>query len=258
MKPKLFIFTIYFLLVLTHLLYSDNSFQWKIGEKLSYKVSWAFIRLGTVSLDVKNSTEIDKVKVHHIQFVIDSNPLVFFIRMHSTYDCYVDDQFRPMRYIASENVNNEYKKAVYNFNYSDSLCYIDFYDKQDSVITAQTTMPVNEVVFDGISLIFFARKQISNPGTKNVAAFIDNNIGRIELNFMGRGSKLKIDAVDWKMPTYFIKGESLMKGIAGVTGPYMGWFAQDNQRPPLKAAMKVFLGNVTVELESWENWAPPR
>jgi hypothetical protein len=60
------------------------------------------------------------------------------------------------------------------------------------------------------------------------------------------------------MPTYFIKGEILMKGIAGVTGPYMGWFAQDNQRPPLKAAMKVFLGNVTVELESWENWAPPR
>ena len=48
-----------------------------------------------------------------------------------------------------------------------------------------------------------------------------------------------------------------MKGIAGVTGPFKGWFARDRQRPPLRALLKVFIGNVEVELEKWEGWNPP-
>ena len=47
-----------------------------------------------------------------------------------------------------------------------------------------------------------------------------------------------------------------MKGIAGVTGPFKGWFAQDAQRPPLRADLKVFIGNVIVKLEKWERWHP--
>ena len=57
------------------------------------------------------------------------------------------------------------------------------------------------------------------------------------------------------MPTY-LDGTLPMKGIAGVTGPFKGWFAVDKQRLPLKANLEVWIGSVTVELEKWENWNP--
>lgn len=47
-----------------------------------------------------------------------------------------------------------------------------------------------------------------------------------------------------------------IKGIAGITGPFKGWFAADKQRVPLKAELKVFVGSVKVELEDWKGWEP--
>ena len=56
------------------------------------------------------------------------------------------------------------------------------------------------------------------------------------------------------MPTIRVEGTFHIKGIAGVTGDYKGWFTLDERRVPLKALMKVFIGNVVVELEAWEKW----
>ena len=47
-----------------------------------------------------------------------------------------------------------------------------------------------------------------------------------------------------------IDGVIEMVGIAGVTGPYKGWFGGSIVRIPYKADMKVFIGSVVVELES--------
>ncbi len=178
--------------------------------------------------------------------------------MHSVFDCYLDSAARPIKYIASEKINGEIKKAVYNFNYSDSLFTIDFYEFPDTTKTRHVTLPLKEPVFDGISLISLSRQLITRRQTREVTAFLDDELGRVELNYGGTDKPIKIKAVDQKIPSYYVSGMIRMKGIAGVTGPFQGWFAADSQRPPLYAKLKVFIGNVVVELEEWVNWSPPK
>ena len=52
---------------------------------------------------------------------------------------------------------------------------------------------------------------------------------------------------------YYVNGTFLMKGVAGLTGPYEGWFVGSNRRIPVKANLKVFLGSIVVELDSINN-----
>jgi hypothetical protein len=49
-------------------------------------------------------------------------------------------------------------------------------------------------------------------------------------------------------------------GIYGLTGPFEGWFSNDDARVPIRANMEVMLGSVKVELIGWNRggWNPPR
>ena len=67
---------------------------------------------------------------------------------------------------------------------------------------------------------------------------------------------VKIKASDALVQTYYVDGKIPTSGIAGVTGPYKGWFAADHQRPPVKAELKIFVGKVKIELEDWKGWNP--
>ncbi len=257
MKKRLVIICLINILLLSVPLKAEDAFQWRIGEKLTYKVKWAFIRLGTVKLELVDTLRVDSVPVRHARFHIDSNPILFFVNMHSVFDCYLDSSARPLKYIASEKIDGKLKKAVYNFYYSDSVFTIDFYSGGATSAYRRKTLPLTETVFDGISLISYSRRHIANPQKKILTAFLDDDLGKVKIDYLGEGESIKIGAIKNKIPTYTTKGTILMKGIAGVTGPFKGWFARDRQRPPLRALLKVFIGNVEVELEKWEGWSPP-
>lgn len=257
MKKQFFLFLLTSFLVWSAPLKADKPFQWQIGEQLTYKVKWSFIRLGTVRLEMVDSLRIDSVLVRHARFHIESNPVLFFVNMHSVFDCYLDSSARPLKYIAAENINGKRKKAIYHFYYKDSVFTIDFYSGKDTSAYKHKTLPLKETVFDGISLISFARMHIASHRQETLTAFLDDDLGKVRIDFLGQGKPIKIDAIQHQVPTYTTDGIILMKGIAGVTGPFQGWFARDRQRPPIRALLKVFIGNVEVELEKWEGWTPP-
>ncbi len=242
--------------VFTSGLFAAPPFQWRTGESLTYKVEWSYIRLGTVKLTILDSLQMDSVQVHHVRFTLHSNPVLFFVNMHSVFDCYLDNQLRPIHYVARDIHGEDVRKAVYNFFYADSFFTIDFSDTADPKAKRHVKLPLTEPVYDGISMAFFARGHIHEQKTDSVTAFLDDNLGMVALHFKGKGEPIRIHAYSQAIPTYFIDGTILMKGIAGVTGPFKGWFAQDAQRPPLRAYLKVFIGNVIVELEKWERWSP--
>ena len=72
---------------------NKNAFQLQIGEELTYKVKWSFIRLGTLKLQVVDTLMMNKTFVYHIKLFIDSNPLLFFVNMHSVYETFIDNEF---------------------------------------------------------------------------------------------------------------------------------------------------------------------
>jgi N-acetylglucosamine kinase-like BadF-type ATPase len=50
----------------------------------------------------------------------------------------------------------------------------------------------------------------------------------------------------------YFRGNSNWTGIYGLTGAFEGWFSDDDARVPIRAKMRVYVGNVLIELVRWE------
>ena len=244
------------LLLSTALLADDNTFVWQIGEELTYKVKWQFIRLGTLKLQVCDTLKIEGNLVYHIKLYLDSNPTLFFVNMHNVYETYIDENFRVQRFYATEKIDNITYLTEYRFNYQDSLIHVKMTDVKDTNRTIIEDQVLDERILDGISMVYYARANADKVKNEKITVFFEAKQGKVSINFKGSGDKIKIGALKKTVNTYYLDGKIFMKGIAGMTGPYKGWFATDSRRPPLKAKLKVWIGSVTVELEKWENWQP--
>ena len=77
------------------------------------------------------------------------------------------------------------------------------------------------------------------------------------INFLNNRIPLDLDAFQQPIEAVELNGSTTIKGIAGFSGAYQGWFSTDGRAVPLQAKLKVFIGSVTVELENWKNWTPP-
>jgi len=229
-------------------------FTWHTGEKFTYGVKWGFVRLGTISVTVVDSAGIDSTEIHKIKLTINSDPLIFFVDMHSIFDCWLDDQFRPINYKITDIDDDENKTASYYFNYADSFYTIDFDFEREEGKPSSLKFPLKQNIYEGLSLIYYSRANIHSKKSENIKVFWEDYQGFVTLNYGGESDSVKIEALDEKLPAYFVDGIIHVKGIAGLSGPFKSWFARDSQRPPLKAYLKVFVGNVTVELEEWVRW----
>ena len=240
----------------TLLLSKSNQFSWEVGEELTYKVKWSFIRLGTIKVQVNDTLTIDDTFVYHIKLFVDSNPLLFFVNMHSVYESYITKNFQLYRFVSEEKIDGVTYLAEYRFNYADSLIHTIMTDMENPEITIKRDDPLNETLLDGTSMIFYTRAHLMPVRTDTLISFFASKRGKVAINFKGRYDKIKIDAFKIPLDSYYVDGIVRMKGIAGLTGPYKGWFATGNQSPPLKAEMKVFIGSVKIQLEKWIGWDP--
>ena len=176
--------------------------------------------------------------------------------MHNVYESFIDDKFRLQLFLADEKIDNITYKTVYRFNYNDSLIHINMTDINNPTKTIIRDDSLNETIVDGTTMIYYARSNVASTKSDTITSFFQFNRGKVVINFKGKHGKVKISTFQSSMETFFLDGKIHMTGIAGLTGPFKGWFAADSQRPPLKAELKVFIGSVTVELESWKKWNP--
>ena len=235
---------------------NEDNYQWQVGEELSYRVRWSFIRLGTVRVLVHDTLTYDSTFVYHIKLFIDSNPLIFFVDMHNVYDSYVDKQFRLRLFSALEIIDGIKYDATYKFDYNKKIIHVNMTSMKDPSKTIIEDLPLEENVLDGATMIYYARAHVHTSETDTLTSFFEAKKGKVFINFQGENDVVEIDALEQPLKTYYLDGVVQMKGIAGLTGPYKGWFSQDAQRPPLKAQLKVFVGSVNIELEEWKNWSP--
>ncbi|MBD3225942.1 MAG: DUF3108 domain-containing protein [Caldithrix sp.] len=230
---------------------SVPAFQWQIGEQLQYKVKWAFIRLGTLTMHVKDTIRYNGKSLYQVILKIDSNPKLFFVDMHNQYESYIDDQFTIHRHISTEKEDGNPFFADHRFNYEDSTVYLKMTDPQNHRQMIEKQLPMHTKLFDGITMAFYSRANASQTMSDTLTTFILENRGLVEINFSGQEQMVEVEALTKPVSSYYIDGQINVEGIAGVTGPFKGWFAANQTRPPLQAKLKVFIGHVTVELEDY-------
>ncbi len=235
----------------------SSSFQWKVGEELVYKVRWSLLRLGTVKMQVIDTVRLQGQLLRRIKLQMDSNPVLIFVNIHNRYECLIDSLFRPVIYVVNESGPENKNLMVYQFDYDKRKMIWDILDPSDSSkVMEHRETNLEYYLYDGISLTFFARGNARENREFKLHSFIYDRSGPVDMRFKPQREKIKIPSIDKEFETFVVEGIIHLKGIAGVTGGYKGWFTADERRIPLKALLKVFIGNVVVELESWKGWNP--
>lgn len=241
-----------FILYMNPLFSQEKADPFTVGEDLTYKVKWSFIRLGTLRLQICDTLRMNNEKVYHVKVFIDSNPTLFFINRHSVFETFFSSNMDVHLFRYYEKIDGITYKADYKFNYSDSLIYVMLTDTSDTNNTISNISPFSGKVLDGTSLIYYARINAAETRSDTVRYIADEDQDDIILNFRGKAEPVKIKAMNGLVPSCYMEGRVLNKGIAGLSGYFKGWFSADRRRLPLKAKMKVFIGSVSLILENYK------
>ncbi len=232
-------------------------FQWKLGEELVFKVRWSLVRLGTLHMHVEDTVRIKGRLLYRVHLRLDSNPVLIFVNLHNEYECLIDSLYRPVVYWVDERGMKDRKLMVYQFDYDSNKVYWQILDPDDSTrVIKEQILDLEHYMYDGISLTFFARGNAQENRDFKLYSFFYDRIGPVDMRFRAEKKLIKVPAIDRAFKTVRVEGVIHLKGIAGVTGEYKGWFTRDQRRVPIKALLKVFVGNVVVELEKWKGWNP--
>jgi hypothetical protein len=227
------------------------------SETLVYKVKWAFIRIGTITIKTTIcENDPDNIKV---SMLVESNPSIPFVDIKEYNETIIDRQ-------------TMMSNSFYGFyrNGSDENKYITHYDdKSKTSIWKAYNVTDNKILdsikinncpryVDGPSLFFFTRANSNLNKTINVPTIIEGKIKNTKLIFTDTKEEIEIDALEYPIiaKQYFGYADWEGGSSQSLSGDFMGWVSDDGAAIPVYAEVKVTLGNIKMELESWErgNW----
>lgn len=224
----------------------QKSFDWlKTGRRYIYKCSWGPFNLGRVDIEVCNPIDTLGLRCIPINFIITSNPLLFFIKVDDLYrTILVPDQCRILRadmHVRETWLNHD-RISFMDINKKKVLCR---YINNDHVIGIhESELPVG--LFDGVSILMFARIAVKEERSGRSATLITNDIDWTSFEFKRKCERISI--CDELRDAWIIEGVMDYVGIAGMSGGFKGWFSTDGQALPLKAAVKIYVGSIVLTM----------
>ena len=133
---------------------------------------------------------------------------------------------------------------------------MDLFDEDTSPQQLNKTIPLEDQLYDGATLLYLIRRWSLSTGIDTVRHIDDGNIERIILDVQGPRGSVRSKELGGKIDMVFMEGRLLSKGMAGLTGQFKIWLSGDDRRVPLRAEVRMLIGTVTLSLESWEGWEP--
>ncbi len=230
------------------------------GEELVYRVSYLNISLGTIKTVTEPYTTLDGRKVAKVKIFIDSHPNIPFVSLHSIYESWIDTSVTfSYKFNANTMVeDNVWEFDQYLFDYTSRKATLEKWRKKEKLASKQ--FDITKHLNDGSSLLFCARAMLYSGKSYNIPTVIMEERVSTVINFAGNKAETEIDAVEYPVRTVYLNGDANWTGIYGLTGRFEGWFSDDEARIPIRAKMNLYVGSVTIELQSWKrgSWRPPQ
>ncbi len=230
------------------------------GEELEYEVRFLGIKLGTIQIISEGIEQNSGKEVFKAKSVIKSSDGIPFVSLHTIYESWFD-----------KNITHSYRFKGNTKFLSDTWSYqeLTFDYRRNTIINekwenrqliSSDTLISNKKWNDGLSLFFLARQFVDAKKSYKIPTFMGDDTTFTELNFSGKRENINIKSVNYPIKTIFFNGNANWEGVYGLTGKFEGWFSDDESKVPIRAKMKVLVGNVTIELVKWnrKSWSPPR
>jgi len=235
----------------------DSVFQ--VGEELTYNVSFFSYDIGRVRIRVTDVVNDSGHTSYRAAAEIDSYRGVPFLNVHAVYGSKIDAAMYSTWFDARDKEDDRWHEWEYFFEYSKSLLAIrEGIWKSDTVIR-RDTLSLDTLSQDGLSLFFLARRYLRTAGKFSIPTYIREKKGVTFLNFTGERTNESIEQVRYPIDVIHFNGRAGFVGLYGLTGAFEGWFSNDAARVPILAKMKIFIGDIRIELTEWKRpgWSPP-
>jgi len=230
-----------------------------VGEELTYVVKYSVMRLGEIKLKIVDR-KIEKDKVYYSAVAeINSYPSVPFVTIHQVYETTLTPDLFSKLFVGSIKHDDYTSVTKYIFNYDSSKVYVTK-GKLNSKPFVDSVISISKKYQDGISLLYYARLHSGVESKIDLPTLVNEKKVITGISFTNKIEDISIDAVDYDVDCYYLEGKSNYISIFGLTGDFEGWFSNDDASIPIKAKMKVLIGNITIELKNWKRkgWSPPR
>ncbi len=228
------------------------------GEDLTYEVSYLGIKLGSIRIISEGEAEFEGSPVYRAKAVIRSYSGIPFVNLHVIYKSWMDKSLNFSRHFES-NVKDgdEWIYEELQFEYDKGAIEASRW-KNNKLLDADT-IAIEKKYNEGMSLFFFARDKLFSKKRIRIPCHISDTT-TTTISFYGRKEKSEIDAVKYPVKTVYFSGVLEGEGVYGMTGKFEGWFSDDDAKVPIKAKVRVYVGNVNIELISWKRngWKPPK
>ncbi len=232
----------------------------QVGEELVYVVKYSVLKLGELRFKIIDETEIKGKIYYRAVCYIDSYPSIPFVDLHQVYETKMNENFFSSYFkgIVKDDKFNSFTE--YFFNYENKSIRVLKGNLDSKEIWTDTTGTVNKQYQDGLSLFYFARMNAGKDKKISLPCMVNEKEAITNINFYSDVRKLSIDIFDYDLETFYLNGSTDFISIFGLTGNFEGWFTNDEAAIPVKAKMKVLIGNIDVELIKWkrEGWIPPK
>lgn len=230
--------TLLLIIYILTILYADDSYPFKAGEKLLYDVSFAGIKAGNAYLEVINDNES---KIHneiHIRFVAKTSFLFSSVYL-------IDDQIDTWLDI-NDLYTKKIKRSIKQGNYKKESETKNYYEKSISVTNKDTTL-INGFLFDPYSLFYLLRtKPLILGQTITINTFNGKKITPIQIVAKAEETiNTVLGSFNCLVIKPFREGSTLLKN----KGDMMIWFSNDKKRLPIQIKIKLQYGSMLLKIK---------
>ena len=229
----------------------NNAFS--VGEKLTFKVRYGFVRAGTATMEVMPDKEIRGHKVYHIQTKAESaSGFSWIYKVEDVVDSYIDKTGMFSWKFDKRLREGSYKAdLLVDYFPEDSLADIHFtrYERRDQVRDKEhyqiKTPPFSH---DVLAAFYYLRTQKLEVGKVFQLTNHDNKkVYDLEIHIYKR-EVVETEAGNFScfLVEPLLKGE----GIFQQKGRLLVWMTDDKYKIPVQMTSEVIVGHITTELEA--------
>lgn len=219
---------------------------------LRWTISYGILELGELSL-----SETESIEGFNLGLEIRSNRKLPVAPLAYSYRSDLDAESRPLRFACRSSKGKDRKTEEYLYDYrSSSLRFTRdaVKDGRRSVVSGE--LPLSPRLFDGISLIGWMMA-LRGSGLDRRASFIgDMEAVPLELSFRAEEESVRLPGRAAPLRAYRVDGRLSGSGVAGLAGTFTVWLSAGPSRLPLKAALRLWIGEAVILLDNPEAIAP--
>ena len=228
-------------------------------ETYQYSVKWKFLRLGTITITrLDDGSDPNTLRV---SMLVESNPSLPFVDIREYNESLIDAAtLMTLEYYGDFRNKRSRKETRHIFDPDNEAVYHSEWDASTGELMYADTVHNVSGFVNGPSLLSFARARSCSGNVIDVPTFVRGSVANTRLDFTPGVREISISS--WPFPVRVRK----YNGIAdweggtsqGLSGNFTGWVSDDFAAIPIRAEMKVLIGSVRIELESWDrpDWTP--